>query len=183
MLIRLWDATDSITALTQLLHAAYARLGKMGFNYTAVDQTDAVTRERIEGGDCFIAVDGNRLVGTVMLLAPGNDEGCEHYKRLDVATIGQFGVLPERQMQGVGNLLLREAERRAVLIGATDLALDTSEGADHLIAWYERRGFRVVERAHWPGKSYQSVVMNKSLLIPQHGKLQTTIRDNLLNGL
>jgi GNAT superfamily N-acetyltransferase len=175
MLIRLLDATDSITALTQLLHAAYASLGEMGFNYTAVDQTDAVTRERIECGDCFIAVDGTRLAGTVMLLAPGNDGGCEHYKRLNVATIGQFGVLPERQGQGVGNLLLCEAERRAVLIGATDLALDTSEGADHLIAWYERRGFRVVERAHWPGKSYHSVVMNKSLLTTQQGILH----DNL----
>jgi GNAT superfamily N-acetyltransferase len=165
VLIRLLDATDSITSLTQLLHAAYARLGEMGFNYTAVDQSEDVTRERIDGGDCLVAVDGTTLAGTLTFHAPGRSDGCRHYDRQDVATIGQFGVLPRLQRQGVGNLLLREAERRAVLAGAAELALDTSEGAEHLIAWYARHGFRVVEHVQWPGKTYRSVIMSKILVI------------------
>jgi hypothetical protein len=32
VLIRPLAPTDSITAMTELLHAAYARLGAMGFN-------------------------------------------------------------------------------------------------------------------------------------------------------
>ena len=51
----------------------------------------------------------------------------------------------------------------AISNGAAELALDTSEGADHLIAWYERIGFRIVEYAQWKGKRYRSVIMSKTL--------------------
>jgi len=54
--------------------------------------------------------------------------------------------------------------------GATELALDTSEGADHLIAWYERKGFRFVEYAQWKGKSYRSVIMSKMLQQSSSGR-------------
>lgn len=163
MLIRLLQPTDSIAVLTELLHAAYAKLGAMGFNYTAVDQSEEVTRKRIEQGDCLVAVDDTTLTGTLMLYAPGRSKGSSWYERWDVAAIGQFGVLPGAQGRGVGNLLLNEAVRRATIAGAAELALDTSEGADHLIAWYERHGFRFVEHAQWEGKTYRSVIMSKAL--------------------
>ncbi|MGY2051431.1 GNAT family N-acetyltransferase [Methylobacterium sp. JK268] len=163
MLIRPLQSGDSIAALTQLLHAAYARLGEMGFNYTAVDQSEHVTLRRIADGDCIVAVDDTTIVGTILFRSPGTSKGCPWYERPEVATIGQFGVLPDSQGRGVGNLLLTEAERRARRTGATELALDTSEGAHHLIAWYERRGFRFVEHANWRGKMYRSVIMSKAL--------------------
>ena len=155
--------TDSITDLTALLHAAYARLGGMGFNYTAVDQTEDVTRKRISRGLCLVASGDGAVVGTIMFYAPGQSAGCSWYERSDVATIGQFGVLPSCQGTGTGTRLLRKAETLAIAIGAAELALDTSEGADHLIAWYEREGFRFVEHAQWPGKTYRSVIMSKPL--------------------
>ena len=162
-MIRPLQPTDSITVLTELLHAAYAKLGAMGFNYTAVDQSEEITRKRIAHGRCLVAVEGNTITGTVTLYSPGTSKGCSCYERADVAVIGQFGVLPDAQARGVGNLLLDEAERRASLAGAAELALDTSEGADHLIAWYERHAFRFVEHAQWEGKTYRSVIMSKPL--------------------
>lgn len=63
--IRAFLESDSISELTVLLHRAYARLGAMGLNYTAVDQTPEVTAQRIRGGNCFVAADGARLVGWV----------------------------------------------------------------------------------------------------------------------
>jgi len=39
--------SDSIVELTLLLHRAYARLGAMGLNYTAVDQSPDVTARRL----------------------------------------------------------------------------------------------------------------------------------------
>ena len=48
--LRLFQASDSIAELTLLLHRAYARLGDMGLNYTAVDQAPEVTAKRIRGG-------------------------------------------------------------------------------------------------------------------------------------
>ena len=166
-IIRPINATDSRTAMTELLHAAYAQLGAMGFNYTAVDQTEEVTRKRIARGDCLVAVDADgTLVGTIMLHAPGRSSGCPWYERPEVASIGQFGVSPNRQAGGLGIRLLREAERLAIASGALELALDTSEGADHLIAWYKRQGFRFIEHAQWDGKTYRSVIMSKTLARP-----------------
>ena len=163
MIIRQLAPTDSIAAITQLLHAAYARLGEMGFNYTAVDQTEDVTRQRIARGACLVAVEQGALVGTITFYAPGRSAGCPCYERPGTAVIGQFGVLPGKQGSGVGNRLLHESEQHAKASKAAELALDTSEGADHLIAWYERKGFRLVEHAQWEGKTYRSVIMSKSL--------------------
>lgn len=163
IVVRELAATDSIADLTALLHAAYAQLGGMGFNYTAVDQTGDVTRERIARGLRLVATGDGALVGTIIFHAPGRSAGCPCYERPDVATIGQFGVLPGRQGTGTGTRLLREAERLAIASGATELALDTSEGAGHLIGWYEREGFRFLEYAQCPGKTYRSVIMSKRL--------------------
>ena len=69
--------------MTVLLHAAYARLGGMGFSHTAVDQTEAVTRKRIARGLCLVAADNGTLVGTIMVHAPGQSTGCPCYERPD----------------------------------------------------------------------------------------------------
>jgi GNAT superfamily N-acetyltransferase len=163
VIIRELAPTDLIADLTALLHAAYARLGAMGFNYTAVDQSEDVTRKRIARGLCLVAVDGGALVGTIMFHPPGRSAGCPCYERPSVATIGQFGVLPGRQGTGTGTRLLRQAEQLAIASGAAELALDTSEGADHLVTWYQREGFHFVEHAQWEGKTYRSVIMSKQV--------------------
>lgn len=163
MHIRLLAETDSIADLTRMLHAAYARLGAMGFNYTAVDQTEEVTRERVAAGECLVVEDGGEIVGTAIFYRrPAY--GSPYFDKPHVATLGQFAVRPEQQGKGIGNLLLRELERRAIASGATHLALDTSEGAHHLVNWYEREGFRFVEHVQWPGKTYRSVIMSKPLI-------------------
>ncbi len=164
MIIRRLEAADSIGELTALLHAAYAILGQLGFNYTAVDQSEAVTRDRIARGDCIVATDADRLIGTLTFMAPGRCwPGTPLYQRPDVAVLGQFGVHPDYQRRGVGLLLLRESEQMAERWGASELALDTSEGADHLIDWYRRQGYRIVEQAQWENKTYRSVIMSKYL--------------------
>ena len=152
---------DSIPALTTLLHAAYAPLGAMRLNHTAVDQTDAVTLSRIAGGECWLALDSDALVGAVLFRPPGVPKGAPHFERPAVASLGQFAVAPSRQREGFGAILMRHAETRARAVGAAELALDTAEGAAHLIAWYDRQGFRFVEYARLEGKTYRTMVMSK----------------------
>ena len=108
-------------------------------------------------------MEGDELLGTVVFRGPGGSKGTPHFERADVATLGQFAVSPHRQGQGIGVALMAHVEERARAIGAEHLALDTSEGAAHLIAWYERRGFRALEVAQWKGKTYRSVIMSKAL--------------------
>jgi hypothetical protein len=60
-------------------------------------------------------------------------------------------------------VLLGYAEELAREHGAAYIALDTSELALNLIAFYERRGYRFVEHVRWPEVNYRSVIMAKPL--------------------
>jgi GNAT superfamily N-acetyltransferase len=163
IIVREWKPNDSLGELTRMLHASYARLWAMGFNYTAVDQSEDVTRRRLEGGTCFVSEHEGRLAGTIAYKPPGINAACAHYTQPLVATIGQFAVLPELQGHGLGSGLLTAAEDLAINEGAAKLALDTAQGAAHLIEWYQKRGYRFIEYAQWEGKTYRSVILTKPL--------------------
>jgi hypothetical protein len=64
--IRRLERTDSLEQLTALLHRGYARLGAVGLNDTAVDQTGEVTADRIQGGHCLVALWNGELAGMVL---------------------------------------------------------------------------------------------------------------------
>jgi GNAT superfamily N-acetyltransferase len=161
--IRLLQESDSIEALTELIHRAYGRLGAAGFNYTAVDQPPEVTRRRIARGECWVAERQFRIVGTLMLRGPMQNGNVPWYGRPDVAILNQFAVEPAEQGQGIGLRLLQHLEHRAMELGAAELALDTAEGADWLVAWYQNMGYRFIDYAQWEGKTYRSVIMSKTL--------------------
>lgn len=154
---------EPIAPLTALLHRAYARLGAMGLNYTAVAQDDAVTARRARKGTCLVAELDGRLVGTLAL--HGRDEASEAtwFRRDDVTVLEQFAVAPDVQGRGVGSALMDEAERRARASGAAFAVGDTAGPAKHLIAMYEARGYAIVDTVQWPGKVYRSVVFAKRL--------------------
>src|SRR5437868_1228691 len=63
--IRPLAPNDCLTQLTALLHASYASLAAQGWNFTAVDQTVDVTRDRLAGAQGFVAELHGRLVGTI----------------------------------------------------------------------------------------------------------------------
>jgi GNAT superfamily N-acetyltransferase len=123
-----------------------------------------VTRERIAGGICLVAVDaGSRIVGTALYHAPSPNGGSPWLRRPEVAHVGQFAVEPALQKQGIGGRLMDAAEALARAAGARELALDTAEPALHLVDLYGRRGYRLIEYAQWRGKRYRSVIMSKTL--------------------
>jgi GNAT superfamily N-acetyltransferase len=159
--LRRLSASDSLDELTALLHRAFSRLGQMGLNCTCVDQAVMVTRERIEKGECYVAVYDARLVGTITLYRP--DPGSESiwYRRRTVASIHQLGVDPEYQGKGLGTALLDFAEGWARARGYRELALDTAQLARHLLAFYLGHGYRIVESVRFSDKHYCSVVLSK----------------------
>ena len=161
--IRALQPSDSIAAITDLLHRAYAPLGAMGLNYTAVDQAADETARRIGRGVCALAVIGERMAGTITAVGFKPDGGCPWYLQPNVARAHQFAVEPELQRHGIGGALMHWAEAWAQENGYTELAVDTAEPAENLVAFYSRRGYRFIEFAQWPGKRYRSVVLSKSL--------------------
>ena len=161
--IRKLHTSDSLLELTELLHAAYARLGAMGLNYTSVDQSPEVTAERIAGGQCYVAELDGQLVGTVVVKPTYSHNECEYFTRPGVAAVHQFAVAPGLQGQGIGRALLQVCETWAREQGFRELAMDTAEQATHLIKLYTSLGYLPVSSVQWTGKVYRSVVLSKVL--------------------
>ena len=152
-----------IGPLTRLLHEAYAELAKGGMRYLATHQPPEVTKDRLGAGEGYLAYFENILAGTITLRAPDPLSTCAYYRRPGVFFFSQFGVGPAFQGQGLGTALMDFVEARAASLNATELALDTSERASHLIALYSRRGYRLVDHTQWEGVNYRSVIMSKAL--------------------
>ncbi|MGI8923196.1 MAG: GNAT family N-acetyltransferase [Fimbriimonadales bacterium] len=162
--IRRLEPTDDLQELTDLLHRAYKQLADMGFRFLATHQDTETTRERTQGGECFVGHIEGPIVATMTFYDAAHTSGCSWYDRPEVASFGQFAVEPSLQRSGIGSRLIELAEGRALETGATELALDTAEGATRLIGLYERRGYRLVGNADWNETNYRSVILSKRIL-------------------
>lgn len=83
------------------------------------------------------------------------------YARL--AAMGFRYLAAHQEGQGLGSRLLAFAEDCAARLGAAEVSVDTAEGAAHLIAFYEARGYREVGHAQWDHTNYRSVLLSKRL--------------------
>ena len=170
--LRPLQAADSLDALTALLHRAYARLAAMGLNFTAVDQTVAVTRRRVEAGQCFVLDADGALAGTVVVCGPFDEtqnpgvRRSPWYLRADIAHLHQLAVDPAHQGRRHGERLIAACEEWARERGFRGIALDTAEPALHLRTLYARLGYAEVDRVQWDGKRYRSLILLKPLAHP-----------------
>lgn len=142
----------------------------MNLRFMATHQSVEVTRARVTQGACFVAEADGRIVGTVVFKNPAQTRGCPWYDRPEVASFGQLAVEPGLQTQGLGRRLVAHVEARAIEVGAQEMALDTAEPATHLIQWYSRLGYRLIESADWKHTNYRSVIMTKALPTAEAGE-------------
>jgi GNAT superfamily N-acetyltransferase len=161
--IRRFTESDSLVELTDLLHRGYRQLLEMGLRYTATYQDEQKTASRIAGKECYVGVLDSKYVASITLDPPGTADGCAYYHRPNVSSFYQFCVDPELRGQGLGRFLIQFVERRAVQLGATEMAIDTAERAHHLISMYKRYGYQPVDRLKWEATNYDSIVLAKSL--------------------
>ncbi len=155
---------DSFAALTELLHRAYGSLAAMGFRFFATHQTEEDTASRVQDAFCWVGEYKGEPVATVCLYNTAKPEGaCQWYKQQGVWRFGQFAVDPQLQRYGIGSKLMDIIELYAYRNGAEELALDTAEGAHHLIHYYSSRGYRSVGHVQWSVTNYRSIVMSKTL--------------------
>ena len=169
VMLRPLRPSDSLEALTALLHRAYARLGAMGLNYTAVDQSALTTGARFASGQGFVIEEGGALVGCVVVAGPfdaAQNPGTRRspwYLRRDVAHLHQLAIDPAQQGRKLGDELIAACEAWARERGFRAIALDTAEPAHHLRARYARRGYTEVDQMQWDGKRYRSLILVKPL--------------------
>jgi GNAT superfamily N-acetyltransferase len=165
IIIRTIEGKDSISELTTVLHIAYKKLKDMGLEYVATHQSEETTRKRIElAYKCYVAEYDSKIIGTICLYAPKQHENSKWYSNSFVSKFGQFAVDPSYQNFGIGSKLIDIVETSAREIqGVTELSLDTAETANHLIAYYGKKGFRYIEHIKWDMTNYKSVIMSKKL--------------------
>jgi len=86
--------------------------------------------------------DASELLGSVVI----------RREPVGVMHLGMLAVRPDQQAQGIGRALLELAERLAVELGWGDrIEMTVIAQRPELIAWYERRGYRVTgERRPFP---------------------------------
>jgi predicted N-acetyltransferase YhbS len=162
--IRRWEPDDCVHSLTALIHRAYRPNAELGFHFVATHQTPEVTQDRLNSGTAFVAEIDHRIVGTITLEFPIDIPHGEYATDRPLALFGQFAVEPDLKGSGIGRLLLEAAESEARSLGALEICLDTAQGADHLISYYQRQGYEIRAEADWrPEVNYKSWVMVKTL--------------------
>jgi len=162
--IRIFQPTDDLVALTDLLHAAYRPLAKRNLYFLATHQTPDVTARRIAKGTCFVAEWEGRLAGTITVLPSNPENALPLYREPGLFHFGQFGVHPDYKGQGLGRQLHTAIIDYARGQGGKVMALDTAAPATDLIEMYQRWGYREVGRTKWEQVNYESVLMTKSLV-------------------
>ncbi len=164
--VRLLEDGDSLAHLTGMLHRAYKQHADKGIKALAAFQPEEVTRKRVIGGECYVAMYLGKVVGTILFRGPAQLSGTPWFERADVATFSQFAVEPEYQGRGIGGELMSLIETRTVKSGASELALSTPEPAAWLVEMYQRHGYRIVERVRWSETNYVSAIMSKAIIAP-----------------
>jgi GNAT superfamily N-acetyltransferase len=155
-------ASSDAGPLTQLLHSAYAELGAVGLNFTAVDQSVETTLLRAGGGQCWVVERHSELVATLTMSLPPSQGLIALTTQANVkdrAWLNQVAVSPHLRHSGIATHLWELSRTWAAKQGATSIGVDTAEPAKHLVSLYRRWGFRAKGTIRWSGKTYDSVVM------------------------
>ena len=130
-------APADLPAIARLANAAYRELGGWTTEHGVVfgdrvGEADLRADLTDPAKSILCAVDGEEVVGCVR---PERDG--------ETLFIGLLAVWPNLQAKGVGRSLLEASEAHGVQIGAKVAELSVISTRAELIAWYERRGYRL----------------------------------------
>ncbi|MBI5136571.1 MAG: GNAT family N-acetyltransferase [Nitrospirae bacterium] len=133
---------EDVTDVCTLVNDAYR--GEGGWTR----ETDLVSGPRITEKAVLGLIqrpDSYLLVGTM----GGETVACVHLSRSGAtAHIGLLSVQPGLQAQGLGSQVLDEAEQFAAdVLGARTVSMKVIDQRPELIAFYERRGYKRIDRS------------------------------------
>ena len=69
--VRPLEPEDSLAHITGLLHRAYKQHADKGIKALAAFQPEEMTRKRVAGGECYVALYLGKIVGTILFRPPG----------------------------------------------------------------------------------------------------------------
>ncbi|UYG05965.1 GNAT family N-acetyltransferase [Halomonas sp. LR3S48] len=141
-IVRLSPDSDHVATVASW---TYAEWGHLHPNSTAESYRDAFRRECGDGGvpSVFVAMHGNKPVGTAALLAEDMDS-----RRELTPWLASVFVLPEWRGQGIASTLIRRVEEEAVACGVDHFYLFTPDQQ----ALYRRLGWQDHEELSYRGE-------------------------------
>jgi ribosomal protein S18 acetylase RimI-like enzyme len=149
-------APEDLAAVADLVNSAYrGQSAKVGWAH----ESDYIDGQRTSVADLEADLAADPAPDLLVLRRDAGGEilACVLIERTtasDGAPAGYIGMLtvnPNLQAEGVGRVLLAAAEAHARAGGATRARMTVVSIRDTLIAWYERRGYRLTgERLPFP---------------------------------
>lgn len=130
-----------LLALIRSAMAVYARHSGIETPLDAELETVADLCVHIVQDHVLVAEQAGRLIGTVRLVRQDHD----------TAWFTRFAVSPDRQRAGVGQMLFQAAENNLRQSGCRQILLHTALSNQSLVAFYQTRGFELVDTSHERG--------------------------------
>ena len=151
----------SFDEIHNVLEQAHSVNEKNGFLMATSKLSGEQICQRVgEDGKCWIAMDGDRIVGTLSVRFVTRNNWYSKGKTPDYMLAG---VLPEYQGKHINSMLAERAFEYAKSEGYAVMELDTAENNAHAIKVYEHQGFRLVDYVAKRDVDHYSVVMAKWL--------------------
>lgn len=129
---------DAVGALVVRAYAAILRDSWDDYRQELADVAGRVA----DGGTVLVAVDGDRLLGSVTYVPPGLDSALTEWDDPHAAGIRMLAVEPEEQGRGTGRALSLACIEAAQRDGARRLILHTTDANGPAKRLYESMGFR-----------------------------------------
>ena len=158
--------TISLDEVHQLLWDANEANRKNGFVLNSSKLSSEALKKKIGSrGLCLVALDGERLAGTISLHPVMRDRW---YAKEEIAEFLLLGIHPDYQGRHLGTQLMQKAEEEARRWGVRAIELNTAENNSPAIHMYQRLGYTFVSYVHYNGRDHNSVVMVKWLRSPDY---------------
>lgn len=167
-------ASVSYEAIHELLWESNIHNRKQGFFLSTSMLCGDMLKQRIgNDGFCFVALDGEKLIGTLSIRFV---ERNKWYAKGKIPDYILAGVLPEYQGRHINSRLSELAFRKLMDLGHSIVELDTAEHNEHAIAVYEHLGFKKVGFKSNIGGDHYSVVMAKWLKPCKFSEFEINLR-------
>jgi len=174
--IKIVEKTDDISFedIHKILHEAHKENNDKNINMKTANLTGEELKERIgKNGKCFIALDENKLIGTLSIRLV--ERNCWYAK----GTIPDYmlaAVLPEYQGKHVNSMLSKKVFDYCRKGNFELIELDTAEKNINAIKIYKHLGFCFVDFKSFRGTDHYSVVMVKWLKKCPYNKIYIYMR-------
>jgi ribosomal protein S18 acetylase RimI-like enzyme len=164
--IKIIDKPDYISwdEITELLHNSYQEREESGLHFAASKSTSEINAKKLEYGRCFVALDGDKIVGMIYLLTPPwpfsiNKNGKKKwYCDNNGGVLNNLAVRSDYKGKGIGKKLLNHSIKAAKDMQLISLILDTSCELKGLNKFYDNMGFKKVDFISWETTNYYSIV-------------------------